>query len=107
MNTDGPTGGAPLSPLSFGKVGKKGTWKPVVVVVVVVVVLLLLLVVLLMALSRRPGGGPGGLELPGLTQEETASEVTPQTEYQNPFDRSTQYVNPFEENKSPFNSLQQ
>lgn len=107
MNTDGPAGGAPFSPLSFGKAGKnkKGmTWKPVAVVVVVIVVLLLLLVVLLMAMSRRPSGG---LSLPGLTQEEAASEVALQTDYENPFERSTQYVNPFEENKSPFNSLQQ
>lgn len=83
------------------------TWKPVAVVVAVVVVLLLVLAVLLMALARRPSGESLVSLLPELSQEEAASEVTPQTEYENPFERNTQYVNPFEDKKSPFNSLQQ
>ncbi|MBI4021993.1 MAG: hypothetical protein HY372_01415 [Candidatus Andersenbacteria bacterium] len=83
------------------------TWKPVAVVVAVAVVLLLILVILLMALSRGQKGESLVPSLPGLSQGEAASEVVPQTEYENPFERDTQYVNPFDDTKSPFDSLQQ
>lgn len=106
MNADRSVGGPLLSALPGSGAGKKGpSWKTAAVVVGVIVLLLVVLAGLLAVARRQPGAGLPSL--PGLSQEEAASEVKPQTEYENPFDRSTQYVNPFEENKSPFNSLQQ
>jgi len=73
------------------------------IVLGVVLAILTAVVIAYALVGQRPGSPIASLLGPSVPP----TQVAPEKEYKNPFDRETQYVNPFEEFKSPFHSLQQ